>query len=78
MTQGCDIALRLTCVVLKSKIEKFKAGIATRDELRERAVQIAPGERRRSPDEPKIWFAPLESQARVLSDSNRRPPSWRR
>jgi len=52
--------------------EKFKVGIATHDELRERALQIACGERRRSPDEPKIWFTSLESLAKVLSEPNRR------
>ena len=52
--------------------EKFKVGIATHEQLRERALQIARGERRRSPDEPKIWFTSLESLAKVLSEPNRR------
>lgn len=51
---------------------KTRIGIASHDELRERAMQIARGERRRRPDEPKIWFTSLESLARVLSEPNRR------
>ncbi len=52
--------------------EKIKVGIATHDELRERALQIARGERRRQPDEPKVWFTSLESMAKVLSEPNRK------
>jgi hypothetical protein len=52
--------------------EKTKVGIATHDQLRDRATQIARGERRRQPDEPKIWFTSLESLAKVLSEPNRR------
>jgi predicted transcriptional regulator len=52
--------------------KKFKVGIASHEELRDRALQIARGERRHSPDEPKIWFTSLESLAKVLSESNRR------
>ncbi len=51
--------------------EKTKVGIATHHELRERALEIARGERRRRPNEPKIWFTSLESLAKVLSESNR-------
>lgn len=52
--------------------EKITVGIASHDELRERALQIARGERRRQPGEPKIWFTSLGSLARVLSEPNRR------
>ncbi|CAA7627431.1 transcriptional regulator [Magnetospirillum sp. SS-4] len=52
--------------------EKIKVGIATHDELRDRALQIARGERRRQPDEPKVWFTSLESMAKVLSEPNRK------
>jgi len=52
--------------------EKIKVGIASHDELRERALRIARGERRRRPDEPKIWFTSLASLARVLSEPNRK------
>jgi predicted transcriptional regulator len=52
--------------------EKTRVGIATHHELRERALQIARGERRRWPNEPKIWFTSLESLAKVLSEPNRK------
>jgi len=52
--------------------EKIKVGIASHEELRGRALQIARGERRRQPDEPRIWFTSLESLAKVLSEPNRR------
>jgi predicted transcriptional regulator len=52
--------------------EKIKVGVATHEELRERALQIARGERRRQADEPKIWFTSLESLAKVLSEPNRK------
>jgi len=52
--------------------EKTKVGIATHHELRERALQIARGERRRRPGEPKIWFTSLESLAKILSEPNRK------
>jgi len=52
--------------------EKTRVGIATHHVLRERALQIARGERRRRPNEPKIWFTSLESLAKVLSESNRK------
>ena len=48
--------------------EKTRVGIATHHELRERALQIARGERRRRPNEPKIWFTSLELLAKVLSE----------
>ena len=51
--------------------ENINVGIATHEELKERAMAIARGERRRSPKEPKFWFTSLESFARVLSESNR-------
>lgn len=34
-------------------------------------MAIARGEHRPGPDEPKVWFASMESLARVLSDRNR-------
>jgi len=52
--------------------EKIKVGIASHDALRERALRIARGERRRQSDEPKIWFTSLESLAKVLSEPNRK------
>src|SRR5216684_3616880 len=52
-------------------VEKVTIGGASHDQLRERALQIARGERRRQPDEPRIWFTSLESLAKVLSEPNR-------
>ena len=52
-------------------VGRTRVGIATHQELRNRALQIARGERRREPNEPKIWFTSLESLAKVLSESNR-------
>ncbi len=51
--------------------QKINVGIATHEELKARATEIARGERRRSPKEPKVWFTSLESFARVLSEPNR-------
>jgi predicted transcriptional regulator len=51
--------------------ERTRVGIATHQELRARALETARGERRRRPDEPKIWFTSLESLAKVLSEPNR-------
>ena len=51
--------------------EKVTVGIASHERLRERALEIARGERRRKPGEPKIWFTSLESLAKVLSEPNR-------
>ena len=52
--------------------EKTRVGIATHEQLRERALQIARGQRRRRPNDPKIWFTSLESLAKVLSEPNRK------
>jgi predicted transcriptional regulator len=50
---------------------KTRVGIATHEQLRARALAIARGERRRHPNEPKIWFTSLGSLAKILSESNR-------
>jgi predicted transcriptional regulator len=52
--------------------EKTKVGIASHEQLRKRAMEIARGRRHRRPGEPKIWFTSLDSLAKVLSESNRR------
>jgi predicted transcriptional regulator len=51
---------------------RTRVGIATHQELRDRALRIARGEHRRRPNEPKIWFTSLESLAKVLSEPNRK------
>ncbi len=53
------------------KTRRENVGIASHAELRQRAIEIARGVRRRRPGEPKIWFTSLESLAKILSDSNR-------
>ena len=39
--------------------------------MKARTMAVARGERKLGPDEPKLWFASIESLARVLSDKNR-------
>lgn len=51
--------------------KSINVGIATHQQLKKRAMEIARGERRSSPKEPKVWFTSLESFARVLSGPNR-------
>ncbi|TAN50239.1 MAG: transcriptional regulator, partial [Rhodospirillales bacterium] len=36
--------------------EQISVGIATHEQLRKRALEIAKGKRKRQPGEPKIWF----------------------
>ncbi len=49
----------------------LRIGIASRDEMRDRAVAIARGQHKPAPGEPKVWFTSLESLAQVLSRNNR-------
>lgn len=49
----------------------LKVGIASFEEMKERTLAVARGERRISPDEPKVWFTSIESFAKVLSAGNR-------
>lgn len=48
----------------------LRIGITTREEMKKRTVEIASGKRKRSPDEPRIWFTSMETVMRVLSDKN--------
>lgn len=45
-------------------------GVATREESKRRTLDIAIGQRKRAPGEPRVWFTSLESLAKVLSDKN--------
>jgi len=45
----------------------LRIGIASRDEIRQRTIEIASGRRRRQPDEPRVWFTSIDAFARVLS-----------
>ena len=49
----------------------LKAGIASYEEMKERTMAVARGERRIAPGEPKVWFTSTESFAKVLSAGNR-------
>lgn len=46
-------------------------GILPQQQMRERVLQIARGERQPKPGEPRIWFTSMRSLAEVLSDDNR-------
>jgi predicted transcriptional regulator len=48
----------------------LRIGIASREQIKRRSIEIAAGKRRRQPDEPRIWFTSLDAILRVLSDKN--------
>lgn len=48
----------------------LKFGIATVQQQRERALDIASGKRKRKPDEPTVWFPSVSVAARILSEEN--------
>ncbi len=52
-------------------MKTLRIGIASPAEMRSRTLAVARGELKPGPDEPKLWFASIESLARVLSDKNR-------
>jgi predicted transcriptional regulator len=49
----------------------LKVGIASYEDMKARTLEVARGERRVAPDEPKVWFTSTESFAKVLSAGNR-------
>lgn len=49
----------------------LKIGIASYDQMKERTLATARGERKVASEEPKIWFTSIESLAKVLSERNR-------
>jgi predicted transcriptional regulator len=49
----------------------LRVGIASYEDMKARTLAVARGERRVTPDEPKVWFTSTESFARVLSAGNR-------
>lgn len=49
----------------------LKIGIASKDEIHQRMIDIASGNYKVKPSEPKIWFTSMSSLAQVLSDENR-------
>jgi predicted transcriptional regulator len=53
-----------------SGVKVLRIGIASREEMKRRTIDIAKGKRKRSPDEPQVWFSSFESLAKVLSEKN--------
>ncbi len=51
-------------------MKKLIVGIASYDEMKARSLAIASGEYSPKKGEPKVWFASLESFAKVLSKRN--------
>jgi len=51
-------------------MKRMKVGIASLEEQKRRTIDIAAGRRKRSADEPRVWFTSLKSAAEVL-DRNR-------
>jgi predicted transcriptional regulator len=49
----------------------LKVGIAPRDVIARYTRDVAAGRRRRTADDPDVWFTSVESFAKVLSDRNR-------
>ena len=74
----CDLARRLLggggrgfARERSNPMTTLKVGIASYEEMKARTMAVARGERRISPDEPKVWFTSTESFAKVLSAGNR-------
>ena len=49
----------------------LKVGIAPREVIARYTRDVVTGRRRRAADDPDVWFASLESFAKVLSERNR-------
>ena len=49
----------------------LKVGIASYEDMKERTLAIARGERQSTADDPQVWFLSTESFARILSSGNR-------
>ena len=49
----------------------LRVAIAPREAIIRYTREIVAGRRRRSPDDPDVWFTSLESFAKILSDKNR-------
>ena len=66
-------------------MKRLKIGIADYDRMKARTMAIARGEHKPARREPTVWFASIESFAKVLSGRNRellatvareKPGSW--
>ena len=53
-----------------TKAITLRIGIASREHIKRRSIDIAAGKHRPRPDEPRIWFTSLDAILRVLSDKN--------
>ena len=49
----------------------LKIGIASYEEMKERTLSVARGEKNIAAGEPKVWFTSTESFAKILSSGNR-------
>ena len=49
----------------------LKVGIAPREAIARYTRDVVAGRRRRTPDDPDIWFTSVESFAKILSERNR-------
>ena len=52
-------------------MKSLTIGIASYADMKARTMAIARGELKPRPGEPEVWFASIESFAKVLSDRNR-------
>jgi predicted transcriptional regulator len=48
----------------------LKVGIATRDYIRDRTINIASGKLKPSRDDPKVWFTSIQDLAAVFSEQS--------
>ena len=51
-------------------MKTIKVGIMSREQYKQRTINIANGIYRPKKDEPKIWFESLKSMAQILSSEN--------
>ncbi|HFU8704767.1 TPA: transcriptional regulator, partial [Escherichia coli] len=49
---------------------KARIGIIPEKVLRQRLIEIAKGERKPQPDEPKVWFSSINAAGQTLSNEN--------
>lgn len=52
------------------KTSVLQIGIASREQMQARTIAIAQGKLKPAADDPKVWFASVESLAQVLSSQN--------
>ena len=52
------------------KNKTIKVGIMSKEEYKQRTIDIAKGIYKKKKDEPKVWFESVKSMAQVLSNEN--------